>query len=130
MNITLDELAMHWLNAKQREEDGRRDRVEIEERMLEMLEGQTKEEGTTTHACEGGSVKVTGKLTRSLDAKAWSELEGAIPEDLRPVSYEPKLDLKGLRYLEASEPEVYAKVVTAITTKPAKSAIKVEVSRV
>lgn len=130
MNLTLDELAMHWLDAKQREEEGRRDRVEIEERMLEMLDGQTKEEGTTTHAYEGGAVKVTGKLTRSLDAKVWSEIESTIPEDLRPVTYEPKLDLKGLRYLEGSEPEVYAKVISAITTKPAKSAVKVEVSRV
>jgi len=121
---TLESLADQWREAKRAEDEARDRRVEIESHIIEHT--GVKEEGSQTHSAGDWKVKVTGKLNRKLDADAWAEIEPSIPEDLRPVSYSPKLETKGLRYLEANEPDVYRMVARAIETKPAKPAVEVK----
>ena len=121
---TLESLASDWREAKRKEEAARDERVEIEERIVELT--GHKEEGSETHKAGEYKVTVTGKLTRKLDAEAWAQIEARIPEELRPVSYVPKLETKGLRYLEEKEPDVYRMVAQAIETKPAKTAVQVK----
>jgi hypothetical protein len=121
---TLESLAEQWREAKRAEDEARDRRVEIESRIIEQT--GVKEEGSQTHSAGDWKIKVTGKLNRKLDADAWADVEPSIPEDLRPVSYTPKLETKGLRYLEANEPDVYRMVARAIETKPDKPAVEVK----
>jgi hypothetical protein len=44
----------------------------------------------------------------------------------RVIRYKPDLSLRDLRYIEDNEPEYYRAFAGAITTKPAKTSLKVE----
>jgi len=121
---TLESLASDWREAKRKEEAARDERVEIEERIVELT--GHKEEGSEAHKAGDYKVTVTGKLNRRLDVEAWANVEPQIPEEMRPVKYEPKLDTKGLRYLEEKQPDIYRMVAQAIETKPAKTAVQVK----
>jgi len=123
-NNTLEDLAEAWRIAKRDEDQTRKERVEIEEEIVART--GIKEEGSQTHEAGEHKVKVTGKLNRTLDAETWENIKHTIPETMRPVEYKPTLDTKGLRYLENNEPETYAKVAEALTTKPAKPSIEVK----
>lgn len=124
MSDNLEALAAEWRAAKKAENDARNQRVDIESRIIELT--GHKEEGSQTHEAGDWKVSVTGKLNRKLDPAKWAEIEDSIPEDLRPVRYNPSLDTKGLRYLEQNEPDVYKRVAQAIETKPAKPAVEVK----
>ena len=84
----------------------------------------TKPEGTTTIKEENFKVSVSCKLNRSIDYDAYLKVRDSLPENLRPISYKPEIDLKILRALEIIDPSIPA---TFITTKPAKPSVKVEV---
>lgn len=124
MTDTLEQLAAQWRKSKSAEDDARKTRIAIEEQIMQLT--GCKEEGSQTHDAGDWKVRVTGKLTRKLDADAWAKIEPRIPESLRPVQYRPVLDTKGLRYLQNNEPDVYRLVAQAIETKPAKAAIEVK----
>lgn len=120
----LHELAEEWRKAKRAESQAKKRRVEIEARIIALT--GCKEEGSTTHDAEGLKITITGKLTRSLDQAAWEQIAPSIPEAMRPVVYKPALDLKGLRYLENNEPEIYRQIAPALTIKPAKPAVSIK----
>ena len=121
---TLENLADEWRNAKRDEEEARQSRIAIEQQIINVT--GCKEEGSETHRAGDRKVRVTGKLNRTLDQAAWESIAPTIPEAMRPVEYAPKLDTKGLRYLENNEPEVYKRVCEAIVTKPGKPAVEVK----
>jgi len=124
MDENLTELAAQWLSAKDAEKRIRDKRVEIEKEIM-MITG-CKEEGSKTHQAGDYKITVTGKLTRKLDVPKWNDVEEKIPEALRPVTYKPTLDTKGLRYLEDNEPDVFRIIADAIETKPAKPTITIK----
>ena len=121
---TLEKLANEWRNAKRAEDDARKARIAVEESIISHT--GCKEEGSQTFEAGEWKVRVTGKLNRTLDRAAWESIAPTIPEAMRPVEYAPKLDTKGLRYLENNEPEVYKRVCEAIVTKPGKPAVEVK----
>lgn len=121
---TLEKLANEWRNAKRAEDDARKARIAVEESIISHT--GCKEEGSQTFEAGEWKVRVTGKLNRTLDQAAWESIAPTIPEAMRPVEYAPKLDTKGLRYLENNEPEVYKRVCEAIVTKPGKPAVEVK----
>ena len=118
----LKELAAAWLAAKKEEGAANRRRIEIEERIV-ALTGK-KDEGAQAHEADGFNVTVTGKVTRKMDWAAWEKVKGRIPANLRPVKTKPELDEKGVKYLQANEPKIYA--MLPITVTPAKTAIDVK----
>ena len=124
MTDNLEELAGQWRTAKRAEERARDERGTIEQQIIALT--GSKPEGSETHAAGEFKVTVTGKMTRKLDADLWESIKDSIPENLRPVSYKPSLDLKGLRYLQNNEPEIYAIAAKAIETKPAKPSVTVK----
>ena len=120
----VEALSRFWLEAKQMEASWRDTRILMENSILEIT--GSKPEGSETHSAGEFKVTVTGKMTRTLDADLWESVKDSIPEDLRPVTYKPSLDLKGLRYLQENKPEIYAIAAKAIETKPAKTAIAIK----
>ena len=103
-------------------------RVELEELIAKQL--GVKEEGSETHTIEEDDntykVVVTGVINRRLDVAIWDAVSKKIPENLRPVKYKPEVDIKGMRYIQNNEPEIYTIFAEAMTAKPGKTSVKVE----
>lgn len=117
-------LAQAWLDAKAEENAARAKRVEIEEELLAIL--PCREEGSQTIKLENGMRVVTeGRMTRSIDAKAlqddWNDLPAIIQGTFH---WKPDLKITCFKSLEDDHKALIAKYVT---TKPAKSGVKVEV---
>lgn len=124
---TLESLVDKWVVEKRAEEDAAKRRVAIEEAIIART-GE-RDEGAQTHElADGRKLTVTAKITRTVDEALWRQVEAQIPESLRPVQWvaTPKLDLKGVRYLQENEPAVYAIVARALTAKKAKTSISVK----
>ena len=124
MSEELNTLALHWRDAKRAEELARDNRIRIEQEMIDLV--GCKDEGSETHKAGDWKIRITGKINRTLDVAAWETIAPSIPENMRPVVYAPKLDTKGLRYLENNEPEVFRRVAEAIVAKPGKPAVEVK----
>ena len=120
----LADLGQKWRKAKQAEAAANKARVAIESQIIAIT--GCKEEGSQTHDAGPFKITVTGKLNRTLDRALWNEIERTIPKAKRPVEYVPRLDTKGLRYLENYEPELFRTIAQAITTKPGKPAISIK----
>lgn len=120
----ISELSAQWIAARHDEDSAKSRRVAIEDAIVSAV--GAKPEGETTRRHGDYKITPTGKMTRKLDADKWAEIEHSVPEPLRPVSYRPALDAKGLKYLQDNEPDVYRIVAQAIETKPAKTAVSVK----
>lgn len=117
-------LAQDWLDAKAEENAARAKRIEIEEELLAIL--PCREEGSQTIKLENGMRVVTeGRMTRSIDAKVlqddWNDLPAIIQGTFH---WKPDLKITCFKSLEDDHKALIAKYVT---TKPAKSGVKVEV---
>jgi len=118
----LKQLSADWLKAKAEEAAANKRRVAIEEQIV-ALTGK-RDEGSQTHEAEGFKVTVTGKVSRKMDWDKWEQVKSQIAPNLHPVKFKPELDEKGVKYLQANEPEIYA--LLPIEVKPAKTAIEVK----
>ena len=85
-------------------------------------------EGALTTESAFYKITTTGKLTRTLETDKIGALRAVIPAAIfdRVIRFKPDLSLRDLRYLEDNEPEYYRAFAEAITTKPAKTSVKVE----
>ena len=120
----LDKLGQALREFSEMEQKGKQGRLAVEAQIADLA--PVKEEGTSVTTTRFFKITTVGKLTRKLDPEAWANIEGDVPEDLRPVKLELKLDLKKLRAIESANPELHRFVSKAISTKPAKTSIKVE----
>ena len=123
-------LMQAWLNAKEKETEANNHRVNIENLLINTL-AFSKREGSETKKFDdvGYKVTFTAKLNRAIDVDKWLEIKSQVPENLQAVVEEKvtyKVTDKGARWLEENNPDVYTIVSKAITTKPAKIAVKVE----
>jgi len=126
MNI-IDTLAAQIQDAKAREDAARAERIALEESLLPLL--ASRSEGAVTEYGDAYKVTVNYGVTRTLDAEALAAIKGAIPAALfeKAIAYKPAIVLPGLRYLQNNEPNTYAVLAQAITAKPSKPAVKVEI---
>lgn len=118
----LENLCLDLLILKKSEKEVADMRIATENKIAAMV--ATKDEGTDKAEAGKYKITVTSKLTRTLDDAAYYAIESDIPIHLRPVILKPALDLKILRQLEISNPDL---IPHFISTKAAKSAVKVEV---
>lgn len=125
---TIDPLCQQWRDAKRAEDQAKKTRTDIEQQLIEAL-AFNKPEGSQTLKTETFKVTLTGKLNRKLDTNKWELIKASIPPNLNPVeeSISYKVIDKGIRYLEANEPETFKQIAPCLTTTPAKTAVKVEV---
>jgi hypothetical protein len=122
---TPEQLAQDLIAAKAAEAAANKERVAIEEQLIAVL--GAKPEGAETHELSNGlKVTITGKMTYKADMAKLMAVVHELPENMRPVKMEPKLDETGAKYLRANEPEVWAKLASAITVTPAKTAVSIK----
>lgn len=121
---TLAKLSQRWLNAKEDEQTAKDRRLAVEEQITAMVTGEI--EGTANAQDGEYKVKVTRKLTRTLDIDAYLAVKAQIPISVDPVIYKPDLDLKKLRAIETANPDLYKVCTAFITVKPAKASVKIE----
>ena len=120
----IDILAHKWAIAKQKEEAGRDERVEIERQILALH--PAREEGSETFATPmGAKIQLTGKLTYKADVAKLVELTQHWPVDAKPIKTEVKADESILKALREHSPEAWLQIAPAITVTPAKTGVKV-----
>jgi hypothetical protein len=120
-NRTAEDAAADWMDAKNDETAANKRRIEIEAELVNFLDCKT--EGATSHQIGPYKVTLTGKLNRKVD---WDLVENlGISTELTPVKYKPELELKGVRYLEDNEPELFKTFSKAMTIEPAKTSVTV-----
>lgn len=124
--LTIEQLAQQLVAAKAAENAANKQRVAIEEQIVSML-GAREEGSATTELDNGLKLTVTGKMTYKADMLLLTSLCQNLPEALRPIKTEVKLDETGAKYLRNNEPEVWAQIAPAITITPAKTAVSVKV---
>jgi hypothetical protein len=117
------ELSRDWLEAKTEEEEARDRRVAVEEELIKQL--GVKAEGSKTHDLGEFKVTVTGVISRTLDKEVWESIKDKLPPEIRPVTYEPKLDVTGVKWLQEHQPEDYKILARALVIKPGKVGVKV-----
>lgn len=100
---------------------------EIAERDL-IAEIGHKPEGTFSLVLGEYKVTTTGKINRTINADRWSDVAAELPAPIanRLVSMKPHLNVRELKFMRNNEPSIYQLVSQAITSKPAKTSLKVE----
>ena len=117
----LKDLCEDLIAAKGYMAEAREEVLRIEKLILDFA--PEKLEGSQTLPAPGFKLTTTHKLTRTLDYDAYQAL--SVHPEFEFVTLKPAIDLAALRIVEKLDPALVAKCVT---TKPAKTAIKVEVS--
>lgn len=121
----IDQLAVAWSLAKQREEAARDERVSIEEDILKMH--PAREEGSETFTTPlGVKITTTGKLKYKVDIDKLTTLTGSWPDDIRPLKTKVEADEAKLKQIRSHVPELWAKVADAIVTEPAKTGVAIK----
>lgn len=115
-----------YIEAKRREDLAKKQRIEAEERILAL--SPAKEEGSQTIEVGGFKLTTTFAITYSCDdvQALISDARAAnVPEQLVPVKTKVELDATGAKWLRKNEPDVWRVLAKHITTKAAKSSVKV-----
>lgn len=121
---TIDELAIKWSIAKQKEDAGRDERVAIEKQIIEQH--PAREEGSETFATPGGAkISLTGKLTYKADIEKLIKLTESWPAEAKPIKTEVKADESILKALREHSPDAWRQIAAAVTVTPAKTGVKV-----
>lgn len=116
-----------YMAAKMKLDVAKRSFAEAEKNLLDLV--GHKEEGSLSVVIDDHfKVTTTGKVNRKLLPEAFGKIRDDIPSPLlnRLVRTEEKLNVRELKYIENNEPETYRFLSSAIETKPAKPALKVE----
>ena len=119
-----NELSKEWLKAKKAEEKAKERRLEIENEILDGL--RLPIEGTTTEDGDEYKVKVTTKITRSVDAdKAVEIATTSGRDDLLNKLFRWKPEVNKAIW-DAEDPEIIKIFSAAVTAKNAKPSISIE----
>jgi hypothetical protein len=124
-----DNIYQEWLALKRVEASAAKERREIEDKIFIMNGLNEGEEGVNNFNVPGHSVKITQRLTRSVDADELQQLaaEAGLSEHLATLfRWKPSLDMNRWK---ATAEEITAPLQGAITTKagrPSFSITKIE----
>jgi len=122
--VTVSHLAEQLFAARAAERAAEQARVAAEGALIAAL-GFDKPEGQSTETI--GDLKVTIKTgtTTKVDWDKLDEILPSLPESLRPVKTERKLDTAGVKYLAENHADLYRKVARALSTSPAKTSVTI-----
>lgn len=113
-----------WLEAKRREEEARKRRIEIEGQISEALE--KKPEGAITHKLLHYKVTLTQPIYRKVDVAKWDAVKTRINADLWPVKTITEADATGCKWLAKERPDLWAMIADAFTVTPGKVGVEVK----
>ena len=119
------ELSRAWLKAKAEEETAKTRRIEIEETLIVQL--GVKTEGAQTHDLGEFKVTLTGNVLYTLNKEIWETIKDKLPPEIHPVTYEPTLDVPGIKWLQENDLNNYRILMQALTVKPGKTYVNVTV---
>ncbi len=122
----LSSLIADWLTAKEAERAANLRRVEIERQMTQLLpiEGA---EGSVRAEAAGYAVRVSYKVTRSVDSEALTSLwQGLDARAKRAFSWKATVKAKELHALQDMAPDIYRTIAGVIETSPAKPSVSID----
>lgn len=122
---TIDQLAVAWSIAKQKEEAARDERVAIEQDILTLHPARSEGSETITTPL-GVKITTTGKVTYKCDIDKLVALTGSWPEEARPFKTKIEADEAKLKVIRSSAPRMWADIASAIETKPAKTGVAIK----
>jgi len=121
----MDQLAVEWAAAKEREDEARAERVAVEEKILALH--PAKEEGSESFATPAGAkITLTGKLSYKVNLDKLVALTSGWPDEVRPVKTKIEADETRLKAIRAESPKLWAQLATAVETKPAKTGVSIK----
>lgn len=112
-----------WIEAKEYEKLATERRREIEDELVKKLEINEDLEGVKNFELEGFLIKVTGRMTRKVDAEVLHEL-GIDTTNI--IRWKPELNLTAYR---ACADNIRAEIDRAITTVPGRPSFSIERSK-
>jgi len=123
--MDVSKLAEDLIAAKRDEAIATLKRIAIEDEIIKAL--GAREEGSSSHTLPSGTkLVITGKLSYSVtDMPTFLELCQKLPEELRPIKTEIKIDETVAKKLRTENKELWSVVAPAVTTKPAKTGVQV-----
>ena len=124
MSSNVEGLCGAWLEAKRREDDAKRQRLEIEAQLGAALE--KKSEGAITHKLEHYKVTLSQPIYRKVDPVKWDGVKTLISANLWPVKTILEADATGCKYLANNEPALWAMIAGAFTVTPGKVGVEVK----
>ena len=113
-----------WLEAKRREDDAKRQRLEVEAHIGAALE--KKPEGAITHKLEHYKVTLSQPIYRKVDPVKWDGVKTLISANLWPVKTIIEADAIGCKYLANNEPALWAMIAGAFTVTRGKVGVEVK----
>lgn len=113
-----------WLEAKRREDDAKRQRLEVEAQIGAALE--KKPEGAITHKLEHYKVTLTQPIYRKLDLEKWPIVKNLIGQEFWPIKMTVEADPAGCKWLAKERPDLWAMIADAFTVSPGKVGVEVK----
>lgn len=124
--LSLESLAAAFEQARREEESARQARLAIEEQIVRQM--AVPDEGTVHAEAGHWRVTVTAAVRRTVDPAILQSVADQVPAEIgeKLIRWKPDLVLKELRAVQKYSPDVYQVVAQAITAKPAKPTVKVQ----
>ena len=113
-----------WLEARRREDDGKRQRLEVEAQIGAALE--KKPEGAITHKMEHYKVTLTQPIYRKLDLQKWPTVKTLIGQEFWPIKMTVEADPAGCKWLAKERPDLWALIAEAFIVSPGKLGVEVK----
>ncbi len=124
--VTLEELTNAWIETKRAEEIANKQRLEIEQQML-ALHPAPEQGSETVELANGLKLVLTGKLGYRADMDALMTVCMKLPEELRPLKTETKLDETKAKWIRANNSDAWRVLAEAVEVKPMKVGVSVKV---
>ena len=128
MKLSIEDVPLpeKWLEAKKQEQEANKRRIEIEEKMLEVLAHDQQNEGTKKHFLAGYDVKIVQRFSKKIDNEKLMEIveKNGLYTDYG-IGFRTKVDLDARGFASLGE-ESRKLFGSAITTSPSKPSFEVE----
>jgi len=124
MSSNVEGLCGAWLEAKRREDEAKKARLEVEAQLGAALE--KKPEGAITHKLENYKVTLSQPIYRKIDPVKWDGVKTLISANLWPIKTIIEADATGCKYLANNEPALWAMIAGAFTVTPGKVGVDVK----
>ena len=124
--MTYTELCQLWIQAKEDERTAIEHRRAYEDKLMSLIGVAENFEGTENAEAPGGyKIKITGRMSRKVDAEALQELaaESGLTEHLSSLfRWKPEIDAKAWK---AADSSITTPLMGAITTTPSRASFSI-----